>query len=407
MDQVPPRWTQLVVPKVVSDFAVQRSNDYQPGQEELIAQLNIAEANRVARWTETTGLKPEDSRFTIVVPIHNEEKNLESLLGAIFASDIPRSVPYHMLFIVNGCTDNSKGKLLELLFRTGNITAETIEELSSEDESSDPRHILTKDAAEFYLIETSMASKSNALNIANEYALKQGHDIVLSLDANNYPEPDAVRLVAGTALKNIAEKTDKKIFDASAVSQTRKPVLTRMVADAILGRDPRRETVYSPPPTKVNGWCMAWSTEMFREMGGLPLVGGDDYTLSLLARGHGYEDPIEHTEARSWGLAATGLDTIRSSARWYRERLQLVDHLKKTNPEVAEVVQEFIAAEEARMGPFGNRLLALAKSIGSSPLRSPMHLFRFAHSEIAIIYGRRMYKKVPEAISWEPIGSTK
>src|SRR3981081_2940211 len=39
------------------------------------------------RWTDETGVKPEHSLFTLMVPIHNEENSLPSFLRTLMLAD--------------------------------------------------------------------------------------------------------------------------------------------------------------------------------------------------------------------------------------------------------------------------------------------------------------------------------
>src|SRR5438105_269381 len=51
------------------------------------------------RWEDEVGIKPEDSYFTLIVPIHNEESSLPSFLKTLMLSDIPSSVNLNIVFI--------------------------------------------------------------------------------------------------------------------------------------------------------------------------------------------------------------------------------------------------------------------------------------------------------------------
>ncbi|MDL1927287.1 MAG: hypothetical protein HND45_04440 [Chloroflexi bacterium] len=51
-------------------------------------------------WLDQTGIESVNSRFTIVVPIHNERRFLPSFLGAFLASGIPSDVDAQIVFVL-------------------------------------------------------------------------------------------------------------------------------------------------------------------------------------------------------------------------------------------------------------------------------------------------------------------
>src|SRR5215469_2099572 len=76
------------------------------------------------RWEEEVGIKPEDSHFTLIVPIYNEEKSLPSFLRTLLLSDIPSSVHANIVFITNVCNDSSSALIDEFLSTVGFIKIE-------------------------------------------------------------------------------------------------------------------------------------------------------------------------------------------------------------------------------------------------------------------------------------------
>src|SRR5579864_7186635 len=53
------------------------------------------------QWEEETHVSPEDSIFTLIVPIHNEEHSLESFLGTLMLSNVPCTVYMQIVFVTN------------------------------------------------------------------------------------------------------------------------------------------------------------------------------------------------------------------------------------------------------------------------------------------------------------------
>jgi len=76
---------------------------------------------RTARWREGKDIEPQDSKFTLIVPIHNEQAMLRDSLSALMASDIPRDVHMHVVFVTNACTDGSVGIVKSFMENLGEV----------------------------------------------------------------------------------------------------------------------------------------------------------------------------------------------------------------------------------------------------------------------------------------------
>ena len=62
---------------------------------------------RAIRWEQITGVKPQNSAFTLIIPIHNEQRFLPSFLEAMKSVNIPPSA--RVVFVTNACSDKSVG----------------------------------------------------------------------------------------------------------------------------------------------------------------------------------------------------------------------------------------------------------------------------------------------------------
>src|SRR5690348_9816467 len=71
------------------------------------AELSEFEAQKSQRWESVTKVEPQESKFTVVMSIHNEGALLQDSLHALMASDIPRDVQMNVVLATDGCTDDS------------------------------------------------------------------------------------------------------------------------------------------------------------------------------------------------------------------------------------------------------------------------------------------------------------
>ncbi len=346
------------------------------------------------RWESATGQKPEDSSFTLIVPIHNEKRFLPSFLSSLAQVDIPTAVNAKILLVTNGCTDQSPQQVDSFMQRLGDL-----EEFKLSSNLGDSGLVLdaTKTKVqniEFIHLNTSTPSKANALSVGNKLAVANGHPISMSLDANNFPHPNAIRTMYATAYNEIVTSPTKvKVFSARPLWE-RKPSLmstfTRKTQEPVLAQ-------YSP--RKVVGWFMAWDTNWLESIGGLPRVALEDYALGVRAWRAGYQAKVLE-DVQVWGYAPNSLrELVSTRARNYRGKLQILEQ----DPLCVDVLRE----DDYLMRDFPQRLSFLLTKIAQSPTRTHRSVLNFLIGELGIYKALQDYKKDPSLQSWEPILSTK
>src|SRR5437763_15054539 len=55
------------------------------------------------RWEDAVGIKPQDSHFTLLLPIDNQENSLPSLLSSLLHPDSPGWVDVTIAFLPTAC----------------------------------------------------------------------------------------------------------------------------------------------------------------------------------------------------------------------------------------------------------------------------------------------------------------
>lgn len=412
MDQIPLRWSSTVVSKLTEDFRVQKPTpEHAPSHDELVAQLKVAERLREVRWIESTGQNPEESDLTIVVPVHNEASNLETFMGAFLTSDIPKSLPVHVIFVTNNCTDDSQLELFKQLQKIGAIETESIELSTVDPLAEKEMKSVTVGRRKYVVITTPVGSKANALNIANHYALEvHPSNYLLNLDANNYVEPETVRLMYAAGVE-MTSNSEKLLVDGMPVRQYKKQFNSPL---SVLGStlkdkfEPTRSA--NRESASIAGCCMLWDPKWYKKMGNLPLGVGDDYTLTVLAMLDGPNEPTIHTNAPIWVYEPIGLDRLRCAGRWRMQKLQLLEFFRAYRPDQHPDVLNIIREKRYGFDSFGLRFTSMVEKIIDGP-RSPntiaRRLAKFVYQEITIAYGNYLYDKQPNSLSWDPIQSTK
>jgi len=348
------------------------------------------------RWRETIGIPAEEIYATIIVPIHNEQKTLPSVLGALMLSDIPDSAHLQFLFIVNGSTDDGASRTIveQFLSDLGEVAEETIPVSS---DSSLNAKTVSRNNLRFSLIGTDIASKTNALNIGNKIALDHGSVVTINLDANNWVEPDAILNLLAKAYPAIL-KDEALVFGSKYMIAYRPSALSEFLKGAqkqigLLG------TGYS---SGLGGWLMAWNTLWLDRQGGFPAVTTDDYTLSLLTRRDGKEVMFAQN-ARVWGYFANNLkEKLSTYIRLVKDKLQVADYFQKD-----EQVLKLIEGDNTYMRPLYKRLNALIDQMLHDPFKAGLFLLKFMAWEYALFWGKREYQKNSQITTWEAIDSTR
>ena len=352
------------------------------------------------RWEDEVGIKPEESHFSLIVPIHNEEYSLPSFLRTLILLDIPSSVDMKVIFITNACNDSSSAFIDEFLSTLGKI----------EDKSLDIefrnqiRHINYKATMNggitFMHVDTQTPGKANALGIGNSIALKSGYAIAMSVDANNYLEPDAIRIMFSHAHRSFRGKpraNDTVLLSGRGKTETKVSKLKNLIDKA----SSMQLHLIEVGSGLVNGWVMAWNIEWMHSIGGPPEVALEDYAMGVLARVKKYK--IEQVkEASIWGYGVNSLKgLLNTRARYVRGKLQLLD-LVHHDPSVVSIIEN----EAFYMKNFPGRLQCLLQKFKRGPLNLPRYVAAFLLWEYALRRGKQDYKQNPTNQSWEKIDST-
>lgn len=360
----------------------------------------IASHRQERRWEEKTGVKPEYSSFTLIVPIHNEEHSLPSLLSTLMLSDVPATVHMQVVFITNACRDGSIDILKAFLVGLG--TVETREVVGKHTDQGMETHcaVVEKDQRTYIHVNTQTAGKANALGIGNAIATQSGHLLAMSVDANNFIEPDAIREMFSQAYRSFHSHPEAN--DTVLLSGVGRESVKASRLEGLLTKISfvRRHLVEVGGGV-VNGWMMAWNTAWMNSLGGPPEVALEDYALGVLARARHFT--IEQaTGVNVWGYVANDFKGLLDTrARYVRGKRQIFDYVGRD-----PVVVALIENEAFYMKSFGPRVTYVLRRAA----RDPLHLARYAATfllwEYAIWKGMRDYRRNPTNQSWEKIGST-
>jgi cellulose synthase/poly-beta-1,6-N-acetylglucosamine synthase-like glycosyltransferase len=392
LDKNPEGWNKTSMPKI----------------RELTAESGLGGASLCAqsiqerRWHETTGEAPCDSLFTVIIPIHNEEAYLPSMLGTIMMSDIPASVNAKFLLITNGCTDNGKSqRIVENFMRgLGEVSSHTLDEDQAPEDLHDKA--LERDFTrvrigniEFVHLNTPTRGKANALNIGNKIAKEHGQ-VAMCLDANDFPEPDALRELYAGAREHIMNGEAGIVSGESTYDRPEVNFFLRKIYKRALlkYRDYSRANL-----TLVCGGIFSWDTHFVDELGGIPEVAIEDFGAGALARANGRDVVLDH-DSKSWKRTSFSLrDRLEVNARYVRGALQVLER----HPEVRKIILE----ELHYMKEFPQRTAKLAKRMAENPMDIPFYVASYLLWEASIVKGRREFERDHEDHSWRPIKSTK
>ena len=351
-------------------------------------------------WEEGTGVKPGDSYFTLIVPIHNEENSLLSFLGTLMLSDVPSTVHMQVIFVTNACTDLSVEILQAFLSNLGSIeTRDVVGDFT--DQSIDQCcTVVEKDHSTYISINSSIAGKANALRIGNTIAHRSGHLITMSIDANNFVEPDAIRIMFSYAHRAFQDKpkpNDTVLFSGVGRADSKRETLLATIS---ANRRPLAEPG-GGGVGGVNGWMMAWNTKWMNDLGGPPQVALEDYAMGVLAKINSYK--VEDAEgAIIWGHPPRDLKGLLDTrARHVRGKRQLYDYVKHDLSIIS-----FIESEAYYMRKINYRLKYLLHKIMNDPLNIIRYTAIFLLWEGAIWKGMRDYRRDPKNQSWKKISST-
>lgn len=351
-------------------------------------------------WENETGVRPEASFFTLIVPIHNEENSLPSFLHTLMLSDVPASVNMQVIFVTNACVDLSVDMIRAFMACLGDVEFQDVLN-DFGDQNMDRRYTLVQQDRRVYIhINTSSAGKAHALDIGNKIASQSGHLIAMSIDANNFIEPDALRKMFSHAYSAFREKLEAR--DTVLFSGIGKEFLKDSHLKSLLSKvGGARSHLVEVGGGVVNGWMLAWNTVWMNSVGGPPKVALEDYALGVLARASDFK--IEQAEeVNVWGYVNNDFNgLIMTRARYVRGKLQICDYVQH-DPSILAIIEN----EAFYMKKFKFRVKHLFAKAVASPLHASKYIATFLLWEYAIWRGMRDYKRNPKNQSWEKIAST-
>lgn len=371
--------------------------------QEAVAACSVAcatiEKGQTRRWSESTGLDPAESAFTLVIPVHNEEQALPSFLSSLLSADLPSSVPAEIVFVSNGSTDASDAIIEDFFLTMGPAATNRLKAdraLLSDKGLAEEYTTQTLGALKFSHLRTTTLGKANALNIGNERARNLSHRVILSMDSDAYIEGDAIRILFGRAYDSIVRSPDGT---AVLFGEPHRELKNGYSSKVLQQVDKLRKEV-SLDPSVVSGHLMAWDTEFVENHGGVPQVAVEDYALGVLARANGRTlQPV--SEAHIWHFqSATWRERMSERTRYMRGKLQIQG---RSDEEKAIVVGD----NPALMGDVPTRLRTLIVAMKDKPGTIPVTILRAALREYTRVAARRALKKDPKNQSWEQITSTR
>ena len=352
------------------------------------------------KWEEEVGIKPEDSRFTLIVPIHNEANSLPSFLNTLMLSDIPSAVNMNVIFIANACTDSSQVYIDEFLASLGQIENKLLTGEFNDQGLNRNYKAIKRSNISFMHVDTQTPGKANALGIGNSIARESGHIVAISVDANNYLEPDAIRVMFSHANNSFHDKltaNDIVLLTCTQQEESKASKLKHLLSRA--GR--MQQHLLESKSGEVDGCLMAWNTQWMESIGGPPAVALEDYAMGVIARVNNYRfEQIK--EANIWSYTTNGLKgLLETRTRFVRGVLQLLD-LVHHDPSVLQIVEK--EAYYIQTLPF--RLKYLLYKAKKSPENLPRYIATFLLWEYALRRGRRDYRRNPNDHSWKKIDAT-
>lgn len=360
----------------------------------------LAVCRQEKAWENATGIRPEASAFTLIVPIYNEERSLPSFLHTLLLSDLPAQVPVQVIFATNACTDRSVELVETFMAHLGLVEQHEMPD-NFGDQNMDPCYTSVRAGGHVYLhINTSTPGKAHVLDIGNRLALQQGHLVAMSVDANNFMEPDALRQMfthAHQAFRERLEAGDTVLFSAVGKENLKDAPLKKLLGK-ISGA---RHHLVEVGEGVVNGWMLAWNTQWVSSIGGPPAVALEDYALGVLARVSGFKI-AQAPGVNVWGYVNNDLKgLLMTRARYVRGKLQILDYVQYEPAILALIESEAFYMKNRR-----SRVKHVCSHSFSNPLRAGRYLATFLLWEYAIWQGTRDYKRNPTNQSWEKIAST-
>jgi cellulose synthase/poly-beta-1,6-N-acetylglucosamine synthase-like glycosyltransferase len=335
-----------------------------------------------------------------MVPIHNEENSLPSFLRTLMLADIPASIELKILLISNACTDSSRAIIHEFLLSLGAVEEYPLE-CEWKDEGLNPTcQIVKLNHTTFMHVDSQTPGKANALSIGNSIARRDNCLISMSVDANNYLEPDAIRIMfahAHSVLYGKLEAGATVLISGNEQLERQNSRFTSVIEQSTKVQRHLVENING----YVLGCFMAWDTEWMHSIGGPPALALEDYALGVLARAQHYT--IERARgANIWIYAVNDVSGLLDTrARYVRGMLQLVEFVHR-DPSILGILEK----EAYYMRHVRARLRHLFLKSKQSPQDFPRYVATFLLWEYALLKGKQEYRQNPTNQSWKKVAST-
>lgn len=354
-------------------------------------------------WLARTGCPAAESRFTILVPIHNEQRYLRSMLSALMLSRIPPSVNAQIVLLANACDDGSLRIARRFLGELGAVKKAQLPTTCAQQDPGLTRTIRECQLGSivFKLVNTRSRGKANALTIGNTLAIAAGHRIAICLDANNWPQPSAIARIFGALNRDLSEPGGGKLAVVGG-----RPI-ERTAGDSLMFSRQRTGL----PAAAIKGWIMAWRTDTVSGWGEFPRTKSEDYAVGVVARALGHE--VAHVPAaRSWGYVSGKLgERIRCLARAEAGKAQLRHRYQHTP--YGRLIREIMRADRRalRESILGNGFIVQCRKLIAIARRHPPSAVRlvggFVVRRLLRAWAYCDYLRSPDSCSWSPIKSTK
>lgn len=341
-------------------------------------------------WISLTGEQPEKTRLTIIVPVHNEARILPSFLGALLLSELPSGSDIQVIFVVNATSDQSLALIVDRLSAI-DISAQVTLPRSLYDSKLSPIGIqFRKSGLRFLVVETPVQGKANALNIGNEIACRSKHQIAISIDANNWVEPDSIALLYACARENIETGSNAVIFNVNEHYATR-------------NQESLVPVQIKTQKAEVTGWMFAWSTHWVQDNHGFPQQAIEDYGVGLMALSQ--DRAIAQSKAHIWGYAAgDSSDEDRQMIRFLYGAMQLAERFQNDPLATKILLEDF-----PNLRPLGQRFEHYLSGFRNEKKFTLLAkgMYRWLRNELLVIRARWKFMIDPTGQTWDPIRSTK
>lgn len=370
--------------------------------------------DRDQHWLAQTGVAPQDSHFTLIIPIHNEASGLKTFLGTLLYTALSASVDAQIIFVTNDCSDNSAEIVKSTLLRLGDdaqrIDGNRMSGIHFLDVATFKDRGITENPlvvhagrVQYVHINTSTRGKANALNIGNECALQSDHRVVMSMDSDCCPEP--------TAVMNMF----REMHAAISADGERPPVLSglgscewnwgRELPPAVRAEKARINTDrdFNLHNRGMMGWFMAWDARWLDKIGGVPHAVIEDFALGIQAVIHG--GGRRTVDAKIWSYGPTKrADHWGAIARYAQGAFQLRERYAD-DPQTHALVREETACLASPKRILSRNARELLES--TSVREAVGTVYRMTRQFQALVLGWLHNRRDPNSQTWRQLKSTR